>query len=156
MMADFIALDRETTCFRAYHVRADGCVRDMIAAAEGILAVKDGAFQAALEQHIGARDVKPPELAGLYLINGKERPVWPGFAPGKEYAGHTTERQTLSLSPTGLYTGGEGGVRGSLRVRELFWKSDDAAAREVFGRDSRVDPLTLPSPPVGERDDRAA
>ncbi len=152
MMADFIALDRETTCFRAYHVRADGGVQDMIAAAEGILAVKDGAFEAALEQHIGARDVKPPELAGLYLINGKGRPVWPGFAPGKEYAGHTTERQTLSLSPTG----GEGGVRGSLHEREHFWKSDDAAARDVFGRDSRIRPLTLPSPPVGERDDRAA
>jgi hypothetical protein len=72
----------------------------MIMAAEGILAVKDGAFEAALEQHIGARDVKPPELAGLRLINGNGRPVWPGFALGKEYAGHTTERQTSSLSPT--------------------------------------------------------
>ena len=54
-----------------------------------------------------------------------------------------------SLSPAG----GEGGVRGLLRGRELFWKRDDDAACEVVGWDSWVHPLTLPSPPEGERDD---
>ena len=34
-----------------------------------------------------------PELAGLYLIDGKGRPVRLGFALGNEYSDHITERQ---------------------------------------------------------------
>jgi len=34
-----------------------------------------------------------PELAGLYLIDGKGRPVRLGFALGNEYSDHVTERQ---------------------------------------------------------------
>ena len=34
-----------------------------------------------------------PELAGLYLIDGKRRPVRLGFALGNEYSDHVTERQ---------------------------------------------------------------
>jgi len=34
-----------------------------------------------------------PEVAGLYLIDGKGRPVRVGFALGNEYSDHVTERQ---------------------------------------------------------------
>ena len=45
-----IALDWGTTSFRAYRVAADGRVLDTISAPEGILAVKDGKFEEALER----------------------------------------------------------------------------------------------------------
>ena len=59
-MTDFIALDWGTTSFRAYRVGADGHVHDTVSAPEGILAVKDGSFEDALERHIGAWDAKLP------------------------------------------------------------------------------------------------
>ena len=52
-MKPFIALDWGTTSFRAYEVSAEGEVINQAAAPEGILAVKDGAFEATLENHIG-------------------------------------------------------------------------------------------------------
>ena len=59
----FIALDWGTTSFRAYLVAADGVVQDQFAAAEGILAVKDGDFEAVLESHIGSWDKSLPVVA---------------------------------------------------------------------------------------------
>jgi hypothetical protein len=38
-----------------------------------------------------------PELAGLYVIDGKGRPVRLGFALGNEYSDHITERQNYLL-----------------------------------------------------------
>ncbi len=63
MTHSFIGLDWGTTSFRAYLVRADGSVADEMSAAGGILAVKDGAFEAALEQQIGAWDKSLPVIA---------------------------------------------------------------------------------------------
>ena len=59
----FIALDWGTTSFRAYLVGADGAVVDQFAAAEGILAVKDGDFESVLESHIGGWDKSLPVVA---------------------------------------------------------------------------------------------
>ena len=63
MTTDFIALDWGTTSFRAYRAGANGCVQETIAAAGGILAVKEGRFEEALERHIGAWDVRLPVMA---------------------------------------------------------------------------------------------
>ncbi len=63
MTKEFIALDWGTTSFRAYHVGADGVVIRDIVDANGILSVKDGAFETALESHIGAWDTALPVLA---------------------------------------------------------------------------------------------
>ncbi len=63
MTKAFIALDWGTTSFRAYHVDAAGKVIDQVAAPEGIMAVKDGAFEAVLEHHIGAWDKALPVVA---------------------------------------------------------------------------------------------
>ena len=63
MSTEFIALDWGTTSFRAYRVGAGGHVLDTIAAPEGILAVKDGKFEDALERLIGAWDVGLPVMA---------------------------------------------------------------------------------------------
>ena len=63
MTHSFIGLDWGTTSFRAYLVRGDGSVADEMSAAGGILAVKDGAFEAALEQQIGAWDKALPVIA---------------------------------------------------------------------------------------------
>ncbi len=59
----FIAVDWGTTSFRAYLVDEGGNVAGEVAAPEGILAVKDGAFEAALEDRIGAWDTSLPVLA---------------------------------------------------------------------------------------------
>jgi 2-dehydro-3-deoxygalactonokinase len=63
MTQEFIALDWGTTSFRAYHVGANGSVLQEIANANGILSVKDSAFEAALENHISAWNKSLPILA---------------------------------------------------------------------------------------------
>ncbi len=63
MTKEFIALDWGTTSFRAYHVSSDGSVIKDMADANGILSVKDGAFEATLENHIASWDKSLPVLA---------------------------------------------------------------------------------------------
>lgn len=63
MSGPFIAVDWGTTSFRAYRIDASGKAVEDIAASEGILSVKDGDFDSALERHIGAWDKSLPILA---------------------------------------------------------------------------------------------
>ena len=63
MRSAFIALDWGTSSFRAYLLNRDGTVQETVTAPDGILAVKDGAFDAALESHIGKWDMKLPIMA---------------------------------------------------------------------------------------------
>lgn len=63
MTRPFIGLDWGTTSFRAYLVNSEGAVTDQVSAAEGILAVKDGAFEHALEQRISSWDKALPIIA---------------------------------------------------------------------------------------------
>jgi 2-dehydro-3-deoxygalactonokinase len=73
----FIALDWGTTSFRAYHVDGQGKVINEFADAEGILAVKDGAFEAVLESHIGSWDKLLPVIASGMITSRQgwiERP----------------------------------------------------------------------------------
>jgi 2-dehydro-3-deoxygalactonokinase len=63
MTKEFIALDWGTTSFRAYHVGIDGSMLKEISSANGILSVNDGAFEAALENHISTWDKSLPILA---------------------------------------------------------------------------------------------
>jgi 2-dehydro-3-deoxygalactonokinase len=63
MTKPFIGLDWGTTSFRAYLVGSDGAVTDQVSAAEGILAVKDGAFEQAFEQRISGWDKSLPIIA---------------------------------------------------------------------------------------------
>lgn len=63
MTRPFIAVDWGTTSFRAYHVGEDGSVLDERRSSDGILAVKDGAFEAALEQHLRGWDIGLPVVA---------------------------------------------------------------------------------------------
>lgn len=62
-MKPFISLDWGTTSFRAYEVSAEGKVTNEAAAPEGILNVKDGAFEATLEKHIGGWNKALPIVA---------------------------------------------------------------------------------------------
>ena len=59
----FIGIDWGTTSFRAYLVNERGEVKDQVAAPEGILAVKDGAFEQALEAHLKGWDKSLPIVA---------------------------------------------------------------------------------------------
>ena len=63
MSSRFIALDWGTTSFRAYIADARGKVEKTLSAPEGILAVADDDFDAALERHIGDWDTGLPVLA---------------------------------------------------------------------------------------------
>lgn len=77
MTKPFIALDWGTTSFRAYHVGADGAVIETRSDAEGILAVKDGGFEAVLEKHIGDWDKALPVIASGMITSRQgwiERP----------------------------------------------------------------------------------
>jgi 2-dehydro-3-deoxygalactonokinase len=59
----FIALDWGTSSFRAYLLKADGTVQETVTTPDGILAVKDADFDAALESHIGKWNVNLPIIA---------------------------------------------------------------------------------------------
>ncbi len=77
MNKGFIALDWGTTSFRAYHVNGAGKVEREVADRNGILAVKDGAFETALERHIGDWDKSMPMLAAGMITSRQgwiERP----------------------------------------------------------------------------------
>lgn len=63
MAKPFVAVDWGTTSFRAYAVDADGHVTDERADADGILAVKVGAFDSVLEQKLAGWDPRLPILA---------------------------------------------------------------------------------------------
>ncbi len=63
MTAPFIAVDWGTTSFRAYRVDGAGQVVEQVAAAEGILGVREGAFGAALESRLGNWETSLPILA---------------------------------------------------------------------------------------------
>ncbi|WP_395663031.1 2-dehydro-3-deoxygalactonokinase [Aestuariivirga sp.] len=126
MTADFIALDWGTTSFRAYRVGADGRVQDMIAAAEGILAVKDGAFEAALERHIGAWDVTLPVMAAGMITSRQgwiELPYVPCPASAADLARalhmHTTASGRRIAFATGLSYRAPNGMPDVMRSEEV-------------------------------------
>ena len=63
MSPAFIALDWGTSSFRAYLLKSDGAIRETVSASDGILAVKDAAFDETLETHIGKWDKALPIIA---------------------------------------------------------------------------------------------
>jgi 2-dehydro-3-deoxygalactonokinase len=126
MTTDFIALDWGTTSFRAYRVGADGRVRDTIAAAEGILAVKDGAFEQALERHIGAWDVRLPVMAAGMITSRQgwiELPYLPCPASAADLARalhmHTTSSGRRIAFATGLSYRSPDGMPDVMRSEEV-------------------------------------
>lgn len=126
MSSDFIALDWGTTSFRAYRVAADGHVLDTIAAAEGILAVKDGAFEAALERHIGAWDVALPVMAAGMITSRQgwiELPYLPCPASAADLARalhmHTTQSGRRIAFATGLSYRAPDGMPDVMRSEEV-------------------------------------
>ena len=126
MTADFIALDWGTTSFRAYRVGADGYVQDMIAAAEGILAVKDRAFEVALERHIGAWDVTLPVMAAGMITSRQgwiELPYLPCPASAADLAGalhmHNTVCGRRIAFATGLSYRAPNGMPDVMRSEEV-------------------------------------
>jgi 2-dehydro-3-deoxygalactonokinase len=112
----FIALDWGTTSFRAYLADAAGAVHDTISAAEGILAVAGGGFDAALERHIGTWDVSLPVVAAGMVASRQgwvELPYVPCPAGAPELAAalhhHVSRRGRRIAFATGLsYRGGDG------------------------------------------------
>jgi 2-dehydro-3-deoxygalactonokinase len=95
----YIAIDWGTTSFRAYHVDGSGAVRDEVAAAEGILAVKDGKFEEALEARIGNWDKTLPILASGMITSRQgwiERPYVDCPAGVAELARDLHQHQTAT------------------------------------------------------------
>jgi len=123
---EFIALDWGTTSFRAYRVAAGGHVLDTIAATEGILAVKDGAFEAALERLIGAWDVNLPIMAAGMITSRQgwiELPYLPCPASAEDVAGalhrHTTASGRHIAFATGLSYRAPDGMPDVMRSEEV-------------------------------------
>ncbi|MCA3554545.1 2-dehydro-3-deoxygalactonokinase [Aestuariivirga sp.] len=125
MTAEFIALDWGTTSFRAYRVGAGGHVQDSIAAAEGILAVKDGKFEDALERLIGAWDVSLPVMAAGMITSRQgwiELPYLPCPARAADLAQalhrHTTASGRRIAFATGLSYRAPDGMPDVMRSEE--------------------------------------
>jgi len=126
MSTDFIALDWGSTSFRAYRVAAEGQVLETIAAADGILAVKDGAFEEALERHIGAWDVKLPVMAAGMITSRQgwiELPYLPCPASAADLAQalhmHTTASGRRIAFATGLSYRAPDGMPDVMRSEEV-------------------------------------
>jgi 2-dehydro-3-deoxygalactonokinase len=97
--AAFIALDWGTTSFRAYKVGADGAVHDTVSAPEGILAVSDGNFDAALEKHISSWEKTLPVLAAGMITSRQgwiELPYLPCPASAADLARMLHRHETAS------------------------------------------------------------
>jgi 2-dehydro-3-deoxygalactonokinase len=122
----FIALDWGTTSFRAYRATSDGRVIDSVAAPEGILAVKDGAFELALERHIGAWDRALPVMAAGMITSRQgwiERPYLPCPASAADLAQNLHHHRTATgrriAFATGLSYRGPDGMPEVMRSEEV-------------------------------------
>ncbi|WP_421694623.1 2-dehydro-3-deoxygalactonokinase [Aestuariivirga sp.] len=140
MTTDFIALDWGTTSFRAYLAAADGRVQDTISAAEGILAVKDGAFEDALERLIGKWDVKLPVMAAGMITSRQgwiELPYLPCPASAADLARvlhrHTTASGRHIAFSTGLSYRAPNGMPDVMRSEEtqVFGSLDQGVSHFV-------------------------
>ncbi len=121
----FIALDWGTTSFRAYIADSNGRVLETVAAPEGILAVTDGDFDAALERHIGAWDVSLPVIAAGMITSRQgwiELPYVPCPAGPAELASamhrHTSRRGRPIAFSTGLSWRSGSGIPDVMRSEE--------------------------------------
>ncbi len=97
MSKPFIALDWGTSSFRAYLVDEKGAVKDKAAAPEGIMAVKDGNFEAVLENHIGTWDKSLPIMASGMITS---RQGWVECAYAECPAGAAELAKTLRAHKT--------------------------------------------------------
>jgi 2-dehydro-3-deoxygalactonokinase len=126
MTPRFIALDWGTTSFRAYLTGAGGEVLDEIRAPDGILSVKDGDFESALERHIGAWDTKLPVMAAGMITSRQgwiELPYLPCPASAADLARalhhHTTRAGRRIAFATGLSYRAPDGMPDVMRSEEV-------------------------------------
>jgi 2-dehydro-3-deoxygalactonokinase len=140
MPGKFIALDWGTTSFRAYVVGADGWIENTVSASEGILAVKDGDFEASLERHIGAWDKRLPVLAAGMITSRQgwiELPYVPCPAGPEDLARalhhHTTRSGRRIAFATGLSYRAPDGMPEVMRSEEVqvFGALDEGCTRFV-------------------------
>ncbi len=125
MSGRFIALDWGTTSFRAYLADVAGGIGESNSAPEGILAVKDGDFDAALERHIGKWDVALPVVAAGMITSRQgwiELPYVACPAGPAELAAalhrHTSKRGRSIAFATGLSFRSSSGIPDVMRSEE--------------------------------------
>ncbi len=130
MAQGFIALDWGTTSFRAYRVGETGQVQETVSAADGILTVADGKFEAALEKHIGLWDKRLPVMAAGMITSRQgwiELPYLPCPASAADLARalhhHVTSSGRHIAFATGLSYRAPNGIPDVMRSEET----------EVFG-----------------------
>ncbi len=107
-MKPFISLDWGTTSFRAYEVSAEGKVVQEATAPEGILAVKDNAFEATLESHIGTWNKSLPIVASGMITSRQgwvECPYAECPAGASDLANSITRKTTSSGRVVHFITG---------------------------------------------------
>ncbi|MGQ0483844.1 MAG: 2-dehydro-3-deoxygalactonokinase [Hyphomicrobiales bacterium] len=125
MSGRFIALDWGTTSFRAYLADGEGQATETVSAPEGILAVRDGDFDAALERHIGTWDVALPVIAAGMIASRQgwiELPYAACPAGPAELAAalhrHTSKRGRSIGFATGLSCRSSSGIPDVMRSEE--------------------------------------
>lgn len=139
MSAAFVALDWGTSSFRAYLVSQAGDVLETRAAAAGILTVQNGAFDAAMEQHIGDWDTSLPVIATGMITSRQgwvEVPYATCPAGAAELAGGIVQRRSergrnLYFVP-GLMHRDASGVPDVMRGEEVQVVGASTGGREFF------------------------
>ena len=137
--AAVIALDWGTSSFRAYQVDAGGRVLETRSAAAGILTVTNGAFDAAMEQHIGDWDTTLPVVATGMITSRQgwvEVPYAACPAGAAELAAGIVHKQSargrdIYFVP-GLMYRDKGGVPDVMRGEEVQVVGASAGGREHF------------------------
>ena len=126
MTPAFIALDWGTTSFRAYIAGASAKVLETVSAPEGILAVSDGNFEAALEKHIGGWDKALPVMAAGMITSRQgwiELPYVSCPASADDLARslrhHTTKSGRRIAFATGLSYRSPDGIPDVMRSEEV-------------------------------------
>ena len=128
MSQGFIALDWGTSSFRAYLVAPDGAATETRANGEGIMSVKDGAFEPVFERHVAGWDTRLPVLAsGMITSRQGWREVPYAQAPAGlgDLAKGTTQFQTSN-------------GRNLAFVPGVSWRADDGVPDVMRGEETQI------------------
>ena len=128
MSQGFIAMDWGTSSFRAYLVGPDGLVSETRASSEGILSVKEGAFEPVFERQVAGWDTRLPVLASGMITS---RQGWQEVPYVEAPAG-------LSDLANGLHQFQTSSGRTIVFVPGVSWRAGDSVPDVMRGEETQV------------------
>ena len=128
MSQGFIALDWGTSSFRAYLVAPDGAVIETRAHGDGILSVKNGAFEPVFERHVAGWDTQLPVLASGMITS---RQGWREVPYAQAPAGIADLAKGLSQFQTS-------NGRKLVCVPGVSWRAGDGVPDVMRGEETQI------------------